>query len=397
MSSDVDSPPPKLWQAVLMLWLAGNALRITILAIPPVLATIRDDFALSATQVGLLSSIPPALFAIASLVGSLLVMKLGLKRALVGGLLIVAIGSAMRGLSPNYSVLFVTTVVMSIGVAIMQPIMPTGVRQWMPQRVGTGTAIYTNGLLVGETLPVMCAASLVLPLVHGSWRMSLVVWSVPIALIALFVWWAAPHDHHDATVSIGAPRKWLPDWHKGLVWRLGLLFACFNTIYFSTNAFMPIYLASVGRSDLIGSALTALNLGQLPASLLLLFVAQRLERKAWAYVWSGLLSLAGVVGIALDVGPVATVWWAGLLGFANAAALIVGLTLPPLLCERDDVPRTAAGMFTISYATAVVLSTLSGAMWDLSGIPMLAFAPIAAISMGLVVIAMYMRAKGELV
>jgi len=59
------------------LWLAGNGLRLTILAVPPVLATIRDDLALTATQVGLLSSIPPAMFAIAALAGSLLVAHLG--------------------------------------------------------------------------------------------------------------------------------------------------------------------------------------------------------------------------------------------------------------------------------------------------------------------------------
>src|SRR5207237_1776010 len=46
------------WTAIVLLWLAGNALRLTILAVPPVIAMIRDEFALSATEVGLLSSIP---------------------------------------------------------------------------------------------------------------------------------------------------------------------------------------------------------------------------------------------------------------------------------------------------------------------------------------------------
>src|SRR6185312_7623525 len=131
----------------LLLWLAGNGLRLTILAVPPVLATIRDDLALTATQVGLLSSIPPAMFALAALGGSLLVAHLGVKTALVGGLEIVAAGSALRGASPDFTALLLTTILMSAGVAIMQPIMPTTVRQWMPKRIGLGTALYTNGLL----------------------------------------------------------------------------------------------------------------------------------------------------------------------------------------------------------------------------------------------------------
>jgi CP family cyanate transporter-like MFS transporter len=378
--------------AVTLLWLAGNSLRLTILAVPPVIAMIRDDFALNATQVGLLSSIPPALFAIAALVGSLLVARLGVKGALVGGLALVAAGSALRGLSTGYALLLAATVVMSVGVAIMQPIMPTTVRQWLPHRIGLGTAIYTNGLLVGEIFPTLLTISAVLPLLGGSWRLSLVFWSVPVAIIAVVTWLFAPRVHGE---HAALPRKWLPDWHGGLVWRLAALFLCINAIYFSANAFIPIYLASAGRSDLIGGALAALNFGQLPASLLLLVVAGKLERKAWPYIVSGLVSLIAIVGFVTMVGP-ATIVWAAVLGFSDAAALIVGLTLPPLLCRPEDVARTSAGMFTVSYGGTVAIAIASGAAWDATRIPAFAFVPVAACGIGLVVAALSLRAKKEL-
>ncbi len=181
-----------IWKVVALLWLAGNGLRLTILAIPPVIARIQREFDLSATQVGLLSSIPPALFAIAALAGSLLVARLGLRAALVGGLALVATGSALRGWSTSYGVLLATTVVMSIGVAILQPIMPTTVRQWLPLRIGLGTAVYTNGLLMGEVFPVLLTVPFVLPLLHESWRASLVFWSLPVAVIAFVVYLAGP-------------------------------------------------------------------------------------------------------------------------------------------------------------------------------------------------------------
>ena len=379
--------------AIALLWLAGNALRLTILAVPPVLAMIRDEFSLSATQVGLLSSIPPALFAVAALVGSLLVARLGVKGALVGGLALVAAGSALRGLSTGYGVLLATTVIMSIGVAIMQPIMPTTVRQWLPHRIGLGTAIYSNGLLVGEIFPTLLTIPAVLPLLGGSWRLALVLWSVPIAVIAIVTWLFAPSVHAE---HAALPRKWLPDWHLGLVWRLAGLFLCINAIYFSANAFIPIYLASAGRPDLIGGALAALNFGQLPASLLLLVVARRLERKAWPYIVSGLVSLLCLVGFVTMVGP-ATIVWAALLGFSDAAALIVGLTLPALLCRPQDVARTSAGMFTVSYGGAVIIAIASGALWDATRIPALAFVPIGLCAIGLAAAAFALRAKNELV
>ena len=290
-------PLPRTPAAPILLWLAGNGLRLTILAVPPVIAMIRDDLRLSATEVGLLSSIPPAMFAIAALGGSLLVARMGVTVALVGGLLLVAAGSALRGVAPNYPMLLAMTVVMSSGVAIMQPIMPTAVRQWLPQRIGFGTALYTNGLLVGEVLAVLLTAPVVLPLVGGDWRLSLVAWSVPIAVIAVAVRLFAPRSSAHATNRERQPQKWLPDWHAGRVWRLGALFCCVNAIYFSANAFLPIFLASKGRADLISHALLALNLGQLPASLLLVVVAHRLDRRAWTYVASGVVSLASLAGI----------------------------------------------------------------------------------------------------
>jgi MFS transporter, CP family, cyanate transporter len=384
------------WTIILALWLAGVGLRLTILALPPVIADIRNDFALNATQVGLLSSIAPALFAIAALAGSLLVARLGIKQAMTGGLILVAAGSALRGISTGYLLLCLTTILMSIGVAIMQPIMPTAVRQWLPGRIGLGTAVYTNGLLAGEIFPVLLTIPLVLPMVDGSWRWSLVAWSLPVTAIILVIWFAVPHTPVPHAAPSLAPKKWLPDWHLGLVWRLGMLFCCINAIYFSANAFIPIYLTSKGRPDLIGATLTALNFCQLPSSLLLLAFAGRLERKAWLYIVSGMLSLICIIGLITMTGP-ATVVWAGLLGFSDASALILGLTLPALLCKPEDTARTTAGVFTLSYGGAVALALVSGALWDLTGIPALAFLPIGLCAAGLSAMALQLRLKHELV
>ena len=95
------------------------------------------------------------------------------------------------------------------------------------------------------------------------------------------------------------------------------------------------------------------------------------------------------------VGP-ATIAWAAVLGFSDAAALILGLTLPPLLCRAEDVARTSAGMFTLSYGGAVVIALLAGAAWGVSGVPALAFAPLATCAIALTAIDGEMKCRGEL-
>ena len=103
------------------------------LATPPVIPLLHADLHLSETQIGWLSSLPPMLFAIAAVPGSLLIARVGLIPALLVGLLLTALGGAARGAIPDATFLFASTVVMAAGVAIMQPILPPLVRAWFPK------------------------------------------------------------------------------------------------------------------------------------------------------------------------------------------------------------------------------------------------------------------------
>src|SRR5262249_59894067 len=190
---------------------------------------------------------------------------------------------------------------------------------------------------------------IVLPLVDNSWRLSLAVWGVPLILIAILTVALAPRSADAAAIKPGAGSSWWPDWSNKLIWQLGFLFGSVNSIYFCSNAFLPGHLTGAGRPDLIGSALTALNFGQLPASFVLLAVAGKLERRAWPFMLCGLLMLLCVAGIAVTAS-----WWtvvlAGTLGFLGAVVMTLGFALPALLTAAADVPRLAAAVFTISFS-----------------------------------------------
>lgn len=377
-SSAESALPPTtrhLLLSLLLLWLAGASLRLTILAVPPVIPLIHDDLHLSETEVGILTGLPSMLLGLAAVPGSLLVARLGALSALITGLVVTAIGGALRGSLPSVAVLYATTILMGVGVAVMQVTMPSVVRAWVPQRIGFATAVYTNGLLMGEILPVALMIPLVLPLA-GGWQMGFAVWSVPVALTALLVLTLAPRTTNGAAPTNSAPARWWPDWRKPLIWRLGIMLGTVNAMYFATNAFLPDYLTENGEGDLISGALTSLNVGQLPASFLLLVTAERLKGKPWPYVMSGLLSVIGVLAIVLGSGWL-VIAGAALLGFSAAMTLILALALPPLLSPPGDVHRVTAAMFTISYTCAVIVPIASGLIWDITGIGSTAFMPVA--------------------
>jgi len=363
---------------VLLLWTAGIGLRLTILTVPPLIKLIHDDLALTETEVGILSALPPVLFALAAVAGSLLIARLGAILAVIAGLFATAAGCALRGAAPDFAVLCAATILAGLGVAVMQPAMPALVRTWLPERIGFGTAVWTNGLLIGEIIPVALTIPVVLPLVGGSWRLAFAAWALPAVIVAVMFLRAAPGAAQPAARAAAATTKgsrFMPDWGSPVVWRLGLMFGATNATYFSTNAFIPDYLQGLGEAALIGPALSALNIGQLPASFVLLACAGRVTGKAWPYAACGALSLACVAGILLGHGVV-IVAAAGALGFSCAASLILLLSLPPLVTAPADTHRMTAGMLTISYSCAVVVPVLSGLSWDASGIPAMAFVPI---------------------
>ena len=196
----------------------------------------------------------------------------------------------------------------------------------------------------------------------------------------------APRQAPSNEGSAAARRRWWPDWSSSLIWRLGIMLGTANATYFTTNAFLPDYLNSYGQGAWISASLTSLNASQLPASILLLIFASRLELKAWPYVACGLIIILGVVGIAFGSGLV-VVGAAILIGFAPAAILVLVLALPPLLSHPDDVHRVTAAMFTISYSCAVIVPVLSGLAWDLTGTAGMAFVPIALCGVALAVLA----------
>jgi len=361
--------------AASLLWLAGTGLRLTVLAVPPVILLIQADLRLSGTEIGILSGLPVILFGIAALPGSLLIARFGALRTLVAGLLITGVASGLRGAALNVFALYGATVVMSAGIAVMQPALASLVREWLPDRVSFGTALYSNGLLVAETLAVMLTIPFVLPLVGDSWRWSLAVWGVPLVVIAILIIAIAPRPKAGAAVA-PAGRSWWPDWSNKLIWQIGFLFGSVNSMYFCSNAFLPGYLREAGRVDLISATLTALNFGQLPASFAMLAVAGKLERRVWPFIVCGVLMLSCVAGIAATA-DLWTVFFAGFLGFLGAFVMTLGFGLPPLLSAPAETARLSAAMFTISYSEALVISVLSGAAWDLSGSARFAFLPIA--------------------
>ena len=132
-------------------------------------------------------------------------------------------------------------------------------------------------------------------------------------------------------------------------------------LYFASNALIPDYLHAIGRPELVTAGLSALNLGQLPASLLLLVMARRLGGSKGDGRRDAGRRARSASPPSVAAGPWLAIAGAGVIGFCCAFTLIVTLALPPQLVEAGDVHRLSAGIFTIGYALSCLVPLAGGA------------------------------------
>lgn len=366
------------WVHLLLLWLGGIDLRLTMLAVPPLVPLIHHELHLDEKSVGALVSLPVLLLAVAAVPGSLLIAKLGVRGALAAGLGLVAVFGSLRGVGPSTTVLFGATFLMGAGVAVSQPAFPSLVRDWFPRRIAIATAVYSNGILIGETVPTaLTTPAGVLPLAHGDWRWALALWSIVVVVTAVAIVLAAP-----AHRRLAAPSRWWPSWGDSQTVRIGLVMGMASAVYFGTNAYIPDFLDQTGRHNLIAPTLAVLNGSQLLTAPVVVIWSRLLTGRV-GFIGSSALMAVAQLGIIATPGAW-VVGWAFMLGFAAALGFIVVLTLPPRLAAAGDVHRMSAAIFTIQYGAAFVVPLIAGALWDASGIAVLAFVPgvAAAAAMG---------------
>ena len=367
------------WTRLVLLWLGGVDLRLTLLAVPPLIPLIHRELNLDEKAVGALVSLPVVLFALAAVPGSLLIARLGVRRALAVGLAAVAVFGALRGLGPSTPVLFAATLLMGLGVAVSQPVLPALVRDWFPTRIILATAVLSNGMLCGETIPTIFTTPFgVLPLAGGDWRWALASWSVIVGASALGLVAVAPRHRP----SLSMPRRWWPSWRENQVVRIGAVMGMASAVYFGTNAYIPDFLDQSGRHNLITPTLAVLNGSQLLTAPAVAMWDRLLMGRA-GFVGSAFLMAVAQVGLVLTPGA-GVVAWAFVLGFSAALSFIVVLSLPPRVAAPGDVHRMSAAVLTIQYAMGFVLPLVAGAVWDATSVAALAFVPgvLGALAMG---------------
>ena len=155
-------------------------------AMGPMLPTLMEEFKITFTQAGLLSSIVPCILGVFALISGGVVGKLGLKVTSCLGLTVMSIGCILSGLADTYTEMLISRVVSAIGAGLFFPMMGAIIMQWFKDsELVVVNSINFSGSAVGGALVLVIAPTSVAAL---GWSNTLIGFGVGSGLIASLSW-----------------------------------------------------------------------------------------------------------------------------------------------------------------------------------------------------------------
>jgi CP family cyanate transporter-like MFS transporter len=354
-------------------------LRPAIAAVPPLLDGIRTELGLSGAAAGALTALPVVCMGIFAPAGAAVARRIGRERGLAAALVLVAVGSLLRGGS-GLVPLYAGSTVAGIGIAIGGTLLPGLVKAWFPDRAGAATGLYTTALVGGA----MAGSALSVPLhdaLGARWTWALAVWATP-AVAALLVWWPATRSVHGDPVP--GTRGPLP-WRSGTAWLITLYMGGQSLLFYTELTWLsPMYVDAGWTARDAGLLLGLFSLTQLFTAFGVPILADRTgTRRPWI---AACMATNITMLVLLGLVPLGAPWvWTGVLGLAAGGQLALGLTL---LVDLAPTPAHAARLSGMALGGGFLLAStgpvLAGALHDLAGgyrVPFLVLAVIGLATM----------------
>ena len=348
--------------ALAALLLAAVNLRLAVTSVGPVLSEIRAGLGMSSTVAGLLTSVPVVCFASVGLLAPRLARRFGTARVILFGLLVLAAGLAVRPYAPGTALFLLLSVVALAGIAVVNVLLPSIVKENFPDRVGAMTGLYSVSLNVGATAAAASTVPLTEQVFGGDWRLGLACWAV-VALLAVPSWLPLAREPLAAADQVG-PEDLVRVSRSPVAWALAVYFGMQSTSAYVIIGWLPQIYRDAGISaERAGLLFAVTSFLGVPLGFLLSAVAGRVRSQSWIAVTLGLFGIAGYGGLWWS--PSAAPWlWAVLLGVVNTAFPLV-LTMIALRGRNPStVVRLSAFAQGVGYLLAIPGPILVGMLHD---------------------------------
>jgi CP family cyanate transporter-like MFS transporter len=363
----VTRPAASLRPALILtgLLLVAANLRAGITTVGPVLEEIQRDLALSSLTASILISLPLVAFAVISPVAPGLARRLGLERALGGGLAVLAAGLVVRSL-PGPALLWAGTALLGVAIAVLNVVLPALVKRDFPARIGAVTGAYSAvqasfaALAAGLAVPVAAWTS-------AGWRLPLGMWA-GLALIGLAVLAPQLRRHTvmpaaQSPVALDVARPW----RSALAWQVTAFMALQSTGYYIFITWLPSIEATAGISTAAaGVHQLLLNAFGIAGSITCSALIGRFRDQRLLGVLAPALFMSAAIGIL--AAPAWSVVWSSVAGIAGGANIVLALSFFGLRTPHHGRAAALSGMAqSVGYLVAAAGPIAVGALHDATG------------------------------
>ncbi|WP_346621187.1 MFS transporter [Blastococcus montanus] len=363
-----DRRPRATWRLVLpalALVLVALCLRAPFAAVGPLLAELGGELALSTGALAVVTALPLVCFGLVSPFAPALATRVGLHRAVLVGVVLLAVGILVRlAATPG---LYVGTVLLTGGIAIANVLLPAVARA----EYGARSAVVVGMIVASMAASASIGAGLAQPLATaaGSAVLGLLLWGVPVlaALVAVAALARARrHVPPPPPAPAGARTAVLRD---RVALAVTLFFGLQSLSFYAMLTWLAEILeAEAGVSPVAAGGLLALAaaLG-IPASLVVPpLAARRPGQGGWVLVGT-LPVLAGITGLILAPAA-APLLWTLLYGIGTGTAFPLAMTL---ILQRTRDPaqtgRLSAAAQSVGYLVAATGPLGVGLLHEVTG------------------------------
>ncbi len=327
------------------------------------LPEIRAEFDLSAFGTSLLTTLPVICLGAFSPLAPRLAQRFGPERTLLGVIFLLALGTALRGIS-SVPLLFIGTAVAGGCIAIGNVLLPGLVKRDFADRAALMTGGYTMALCAGAA----GAAGLTLPiesLLGGSPQAALAVWAIP-ALVVGLIWLPQVIGRKGAVKQSGKRVEGL--WRDRLAWNVTLFMGLQSALAYCVFGWLVPILRERGLDGVTAGGIVSLSvMVQSAACLVVPHIAVR--GKDQRIINVTLCAFAVIALLGLLFAPLWSVWvWAVLQGIGQGGLIAVAMMAIVLRSRDSHVAAHLSGMAQcIGYLLAAIGPLVVGTIRGLTG------------------------------
>ncbi|WP_339160987.1 MFS transporter [Siminovitchia sp. FSL H7-0308] len=347
-----------------IIFIAFN-LRPAITSVGPLVSSIRTDLGMSNGVAGMLTTLPLLAFAALSPFAPIIGRKLGNELAILIGIGLLAAGIIIRS-SGSVGTLFFGTVLIGIGIAIGNVLLPGIVKLKFPDKASFMTGVYTTSLGIFAAL----ASGLSVPLSENlgwGWKNALLAWAL-LAVIASVVWLPLTRKQKEEKGKIHIVRSNGSLFRSKLAWQVTFFMGLQSFLFYSLITWIPEIAYSHGFSrTMSGWMLSILQFAGLPASFIAPVIAGKLQNQRGIVLVIGSIYLIAYSGLLAGGGQAMLTVCIILLGFAQGAGFSMALTFFVLRAKDVmDAARLSGMAQSLGYLMSAIGPMLIGYELDLT-------------------------------